>query len=154
MSTEVETIPTADRQAHLQIGCVQEAHARRTGVPIAAALVGALAALVASGCSSKNPDALTGMNVDENLAIMNATANFEGNSVARTISGADAKHEADKPSDRSGNATAIKANARSEATAQQRSEEVSASGATANNRTEEDESGADATNQNDAPNGA
>jgi hypothetical protein len=34
--------------------------------------VASLCLLLAAGCSSRNPDALTGMNVDENAAMMNA----------------------------------------------------------------------------------
>jgi hypothetical protein len=40
--------------------------------------------LLAAGCSSKNPDALTGMNVDENLAIMNADENLDSKAAETT----------------------------------------------------------------------
>lgn len=36
------------------------------------AVAATIALLSAAGCSSRNPDALTGMNVDENAAMMNA----------------------------------------------------------------------------------
>jgi len=45
----------------------------RKKFPIAA--VAAIALLSVAACSSRNPDALIGMNVDENLAIMNADEN-------------------------------------------------------------------------------
>ena len=44
--------------------------------------VGALAAfalIVLAACSSKNPDALTGMNLDENAAMMDANASVDAN---------------------------------------------------------------------------
>jgi hypothetical protein len=39
----------------------------------------ASALLLLGACSSRNPDALTGMNVDENLAMMNADENADAN---------------------------------------------------------------------------
>ncbi len=44
-----------------------------------ASALGISALLLAAGCSSKNPDALIGMNVDENLAMMNADENMDTN---------------------------------------------------------------------------
>ena len=49
---------------------------------IAAPLAGLLAVLLVSGCSSKNPDSLIGMNVDENAAMMEANASSEGGATA------------------------------------------------------------------------
>ena len=46
---------------------------------LGASALATLALLLAAGCSSKNPDALTGMNVDENLAMMNADENMDAN---------------------------------------------------------------------------
>jgi len=43
------------------------------------AIAAAAAMLLGGGCSSKNPDALTGMNLDENLAMMNADNMTDGN---------------------------------------------------------------------------
>jgi hypothetical protein len=42
-------------------------------------VIATFALLLLSGCSTKNPDALTGANVDENLAMMNADSNSEAN---------------------------------------------------------------------------
>lgn len=49
----------------------------RPAVPVA--IAAAAAVLLLGGCSSKNPDALTGMNLDENLAMMNADNMTDGN---------------------------------------------------------------------------
>ena len=51
------------------------------------AMAAVLAALLLSACSSKNPDSLVGMNVDENLAMMNASEMVDGNLAATTSSG-------------------------------------------------------------------
>lgn len=45
-----------------------------------------LALLSAAACSSRNPDALTGMNVDENLAMMNADENVATDDTAANTS--------------------------------------------------------------------
>lgn len=42
------------------------------GLSAGAAIAAALAVLLLGACSSKNPDSLIGMNLDENLAAMNA----------------------------------------------------------------------------------
>ena len=48
----------------------------RKPLTIAATLLGAT---LLAGCSSKNPDALTAANVDENLAMTNSESNAAGN---------------------------------------------------------------------------
>lgn len=57
----------------------------KAGTPILMA-----SALLVSACSSKNPDTLVGMNVDENLAMMDANAVDEANSVDANVSRAHA----------------------------------------------------------------
>jgi hypothetical protein len=56
----------------------------KAGIPIVIA-----SALIVSACSSKNPDTLVGMNVDENLAMMDANAVDEANGVDASVSPAD-----------------------------------------------------------------
>lgn len=51
-----------------------EVEAKPRGRALAATLAGAVAALLLAACHSKNPDSLIGMNVDENLAVMDANA--------------------------------------------------------------------------------
>jgi len=57
---------------------------------IAAPLAGLLAALLVSGCSSKNPDSLIGMNLDENAAMMDANEVSDANAAATTDSNGNA----------------------------------------------------------------
>lgn len=52
--------------------------------PVSAA-VGALAILLVSGCSSKNPDSLIGSNLDENVVMMNAHSNSVTNAPAANV---------------------------------------------------------------------
>src|SRR5690349_6260825 len=53
-----------------------------------ASVLGALAAtFVIAGCSSRNPDSLIGMNVDENLAVMDANETSDANAAGVAQSG-------------------------------------------------------------------
>ena len=63
-------------------------------VRFVAPLAGAFAALLVSGCSSRNPDSLIGMNVDENLAMTdaNASSDAKGESTSGSDSNATAEH--------------------------------------------------------------
>ena len=58
---------------------------RTFGVSLLSAAL--LAAASLAGCSSKNPDALTSANLDENLAVMdsNETVNDESNATAASV---------------------------------------------------------------------
>lgn len=56
-----------------------EFHSSRRGRGVVASAVTASALLVLAACSSRNPDALTGLNVDENAAMMDANAAVEAN---------------------------------------------------------------------------
>jgi hypothetical protein len=78
MRTQVDSVAIA-RTALLERSA---SHRRRR--PTAAAL----AALLLSACSSKNPDSLIGMNVDENLAMMDANEMSPANLVAANTTGA------------------------------------------------------------------
>src|SRR4051794_30793218 len=75
---------------------------RRPGIACGA-VVGTLAALLAGACSSKNPDSLIGMNVDENLAVMDANASMNVVAATSNASGSDAlsKNISNQGSDRS-----------------------------------------------------
>jgi hypothetical protein len=53
-------------------------------------LASLLAALLVSGCSSRNPDSLVGMNLDENLAMMDANASSEANAAPTAASDSNA----------------------------------------------------------------
>jgi len=53
-------------------------------------LASLLAALLVSGCSSRNPDSLVGMNLDENLAMMDANASSEANTAPTAASDSNA----------------------------------------------------------------
>jgi hypothetical protein len=68
MSMEVEAVP------------------HRSGGRIMTILVPALAVLLLGACSSKNPDSLIGMNVDENLAMMDANASADANASTAAVS--------------------------------------------------------------------
>lgn len=61
-------------------------------------VLAATALLMAAACSSKNPDALTGMNLDENAAMMDANASVEAN-----LGGANVSSNAPQTSSPSGN---------------------------------------------------
>ena len=52
--------------------------------------LGGLALFLAAGCSSRNPDSLIGMNVDENLAVMDENQGADANASALSDSGASA----------------------------------------------------------------
>ena len=67
------------------------------------AAVAALALLSTAGCSSRNPDALTGMNVDENAAMMNADENL-----AETPESANGQAEATRSEQTSNEAASTK----------------------------------------------
>lgn len=65
---------------------------------LTASVLGAFAALLLSACSSKNPDSLVGVNVDENLAIMDENAS--SNAIAAATNDAEARDtSADSASD-------------------------------------------------------
>jgi hypothetical protein len=66
------------------------------------AAVAALALLCTAGCSSRNPDALTGMNVDENAAMMNADENLTETPASASEQGA--APEADETSNETASA--------------------------------------------------
>jgi len=70
-------------------------HAHPRGAVLATLIV------LLSACSSKNPDALTAVNVDENLAIMDANADATNVSGVNAVSSRDANDH----TGRSGNAT-------------------------------------------------
>jgi hypothetical protein len=89
-----------------------------------------LAVLLVSGCSSKNPDALTGLNVDENLAIMDANGSSNVNAEATSVSETNAapRGDADNRSGRSVDATAATANEQGKLNNQERSAEINVVG--------------------------
>ena len=107
MRIEVEPIPiAATGQERAQFLLIQQSNpAWRRPKSVAAALLTTLGLLLASACSSKNPDALTGLNVDENLAMMdaNSSSNAAANMDASQPSGASAGAFNNR-SDRSDNA--------------------------------------------------
>jgi hypothetical protein len=112
-----------------------------------ALVVAGFAALLVSGCgSSKNPDALTGMDVDENLAMMNAETNSGANAVATDLP---------KPSPGSANVSSADAadlapTARATAEHREPSNEVSAPGVDATNSpVGDDQSGANQAGEDD-----
>jgi hypothetical protein len=49
------------------------------------ATAASLALLAATGCSSKNPDTLVGMNLDENAAMMDANASVDANNASADV---------------------------------------------------------------------
>ncbi|HEY8434136.1 MAG TPA: hypothetical protein VIK68_05920 [Sphingomicrobium sp.] len=69
-----------------------------------------LALLAVAGCSSKNPDALTGMNLDENAAMMDANASVDANlaSANASESSSTSDVQANHASNASANAAAPK----------------------------------------------
>jgi hypothetical protein len=55
---------------------------RRRGDRVGRCAICAIGAILVVSCSSKNPDALTGMNVDENLAMMDSNGSAGTNAAA------------------------------------------------------------------------
>ena len=94
-----------------------------------------LAVLLVSGCSFRNPDALTGTNVNENLAIMDVEASSNINAEATNVSETNAasQRNVDNRSGRSADATAGTANERGKLNNQERSVEVNAVGTNSDN---------------------
>ena len=102
----------------------------------------ALAVLLVSGCSSKNPDALTGMNVDENLAIMNAEESSAVNSGATHVSDTTSSpHKGNSRSDRSADGFAATARERGQLTNQEGSAEVNSVGASSDGPSDQEGAG-------------
>jgi hypothetical protein len=100
-------------------------------------VIGLLAALLLGACSSKNPDSLIGMNLDENLAIMNADENAGAEVTAPNVS-------ANETSSAARSSTATTANAN----------EVNAARTAEENPPDESETGANqAGNEGEQPNG-
>ena len=104
-----------------------------------ATVLAALAILLVSGCSSKNPDALTGMNVDENLATMNANATSQINTEATNVS----KTNGASPQDANGSAGSAAAtrHGRGQRNNQERSAEVNAVAAISDNPADQESNG-------------
>jgi hypothetical protein len=84
MSSKVEPVPIAISDEEKEGVAPADRGLRRSA--FAAAVLGASALFFVSACSSKNPDALPGMNVDENLAMMDANAAANTNVTANTSS--------------------------------------------------------------------
>jgi hypothetical protein len=78
MRTKVDSVSIAG------IAPLQQSALHHRGRPVAAVL----AALLLSACSSKNPDSLIGMNVDENLAMTDANEMSDADLVVSNTSGA------------------------------------------------------------------
>jgi hypothetical protein len=78
MRTKVDSVAIAG------IVPLQQSALHHRGKPVAAVL----AALLLSACSSKNPDSLIGMNVDENLAMTDANEMSNADLTDRNTSGA------------------------------------------------------------------
>lgn len=177
MSIELGSMPiVAIEELPVQFLPLQETQARKRRRPLAIAMAGAFAALLVSGCSSNNPDALTGTNVeqnaatadanagpganvDENLAMMDANtssganvaslnaASTNGSNTNGPNANAGSPNSATHGSHRSGDTTLAKANARRSSDNQGRSAEVNASATDAHTSLNEDESDA-----NEVPN--
>ena len=156
MRTKVETIPIAlVEKEGVQIAPFQQADVHRRGSALAAAVLGLFAVLLIGACSSKNPDALTGMNVDENLAMMDANASSDGNVTAGSLSdtSATSNRAATDRADQSGDAAA-RTDARATSGDQQRSAEINAGGTDADDQADDEESSANqAQDDEEAPNG-
>lgn len=87
MSIEVEFVSIPRRQLRTSL---ETDYTRTIGRFVSAAIAGVLVIVLVSGCSSRNPDALTGSNLDENAAMMNAGSNFLSNTAASNIAESDA----------------------------------------------------------------
>jgi hypothetical protein len=101
MSSKVEPIPTA---VTVEQELVAPACRRLRCRAFASAVFGASALFFVSACTSKNPDALPGTNVDENLAIMDANAaeNASGPTLNSSDSNAVSMNDSSNRQDRSG----------------------------------------------------
>ena len=65
--------------------------------------IAAAAALFSlAACSSKNPDSLVGMNLDENAAMMDSNEAVDANAVTATVAETNAGSQPDTSSQRSG----------------------------------------------------
>lgn len=125
----------------------QHSSRERNGRAVRIAIAAAAAVLLVSGCSSKNPDALTGMNLDENLAMMNAG---DVNAADQNAAGVGAT-AANSAGNRSGSSPISPRVAVAEGA--KGSPEVSAAGNRVDNSPEADEAGANQTgNDEDTPN--
>jgi len=135
MSIEVERDPFAVvPQEHFQLEPIEKRDASRRRSASSWVVIGASVVLLLAGCSSKNPDALMGLNVDENLAMMNANSSSGANSMvanastAATTSAQGAGNQSDRSAD-----TAPKARSRGRSDDQQPSAQINAIGPDADN---------------------
>ena len=109
-----------------------------------------LALLAAAGCSSKNPDTLVGMNLDENAAMMDANASVDASNASEDAvdTNSSSQSAATNGAGASNSEASAKQSARPKAEPARHSDQVNATDVDTGNRAEPDET--DDT-QDDAP---
>jgi hypothetical protein len=139
MSIEVEAVAASG-----------SSHRRWKRLP--GAVFATLTLLLAAACSSKNPDSLIGMNLDENYAVLDANATLDAVPDASDAVGNAVATSGDDRVGRTGDAAASGPNVPTRGSGESASQ-VDPSGAEADNPPDEKESGANQVIEEDEPNG-
>ena len=117
---------------------VKGAYSAMTTLSQSLRIAAAAALLSLAASSSKNPDSLVGMNLDENAAMMDSNEAVDANAVTATVAETNAGSQPDTIShpDASANEAAPKQPARTKVAASESSDQVNATDADAHDRTE------------------